>query len=157
MSQVPEVPDTFFPTERTVQEFISRRGTLKPRRGTIKPRRGTLKPRRGFNFFVQRIRQSWLSKSAKQFQNSQKSFKINKFCFFRYSRCDLFGGKDVIFQKKAVPLQPDINALDNARIKDKNSKGLTSFAFPEAKSSKTGVSVEYIPAYHLEKVEFLKA
>lgn len=39
-----------------------------------------------------------------------------------------------------------MNALDNASIKDEESIGFTSFAFPEAKSSKTGVSVEYIPA-----------
>lgn len=36
--------------------------------------------------------------------------------------------------------------MDNASIKDENSKGLTSFAFPEAKSSQTGVSVRYAPA-----------
>jgi len=36
--------------------------------------------------------------------------------------------------------------LDNASIKDENSKGFASFAFPEAKSSKTGVSVRYAPA-----------
>ena len=40
----------------------------------------------------------------------------------------------------------DINALNNASIKDENCSGLTSFAFPEAKSSKTGVSVRYVPA-----------
>jgi hypothetical protein len=39
-----------------------------------------------------------------------------------------------------------MNALNNARIQDQHSEGFTSFAFPEAKSSKTGVSVEYIPA-----------
>ena len=38
-----------------------------------------------------------------------------------------------------------MNALDNASIKDENSTGLASFAFPEAKSSKTGVSVRYAP------------
>ena len=36
--------------------------------------------------------------------------------------------------------------MDNASIKDENSKGFASFAFPEAKSSKTGVSVRYTPA-----------
>lgn len=36
--------------------------------------------------------------------------------------------------------------MDNASIKDENSKGFASFAFPEAKSSKTGVSVRYAPA-----------
>ena len=36
--------------------------------------------------------------------------------------------------------------MDNASIKDVNSKGLAPFAFPEAKSSKTGVSVRYAPA-----------
>ena len=44
----------------------------------------------------------------------------------------------------------DINALDNASINDKNSKGFTSFAFPEAKSSKTGVSVRYAPCKERE-------
>ena len=39
----------------------------------------------------------------------------------------------------------DINALDNANINDENCKGFASFAFPEAKSSKTGVSVRYAP------------
>ena len=34
----------------------------------------------------------------------------------------------------------------NAHIKDVNSKGFASFAFPEAKSSKTGVSVRYVPS-----------
>ena len=38
-----------------------------------------------------------------------------------------------------------MNALYNANIKDENSTGLTSFAFPEAKSSQTGVSVSYAP------------
>ena len=38
-----------------------------------------------------------------------------------------------------------MNALDNASIQDNNSKGFASFAFPEAKSSKTGVSVRYTP------------
>ena len=37
------------------------------------------------------------------------------------------------------------NALNNANIKDENSKGFASFAFPEAKSSQTGVSVRYVP------------
>ena len=41
--------------------------------------------------------------------------------------------------------QSDMNALDNANIKDQNSNGFVSFAFPEAKSSKTGVSVRYAP------------
>ena len=36
--------------------------------------------------------------------------------------------------------------MNNASIKDKNSKGYASFAFPEAISSKTGVSVRYAPA-----------
>lgn len=35
--------------------------------------------------------------------------------------------------------------MDNASIMDENSKGFASFAFPEAKSSKTGVSVKYAP------------
>ena len=39
-----------------------------------------------------------------------------------------------------------MNALDNASIQDKSSIGFTSFALPEAKSSKTGVSVRYAPA-----------
>ena len=38
-----------------------------------------------------------------------------------------------------------MNALNNASIKDENCTGLASFAFPKAKSSRTGVSVEYIP------------
>ena len=38
----------------------------------------------------------------------------------------------------------DMNALDNANIKNDNSSGFASFAIPEAKSSKTGVSVRYI-------------
>lgn len=38
-----------------------------------------------------------------------------------------------------------MNALYNANIQDENSTGLTSFAFPEAKSSQTGVSVSYAP------------
>ena len=38
-----------------------------------------------------------------------------------------------------------MNALYNASINDDNSKGFASFAFPEAKSSKTGVSVRYAP------------
>ena len=35
--------------------------------------------------------------------------------------------------------------MNNANIKDENSKGFASFAFPEAKSSQTGVSVRYVP------------
>jgi len=38
-----------------------------------------------------------------------------------------------------------MNALYNASIQDDNCKGFASFAFPEAKSSKTGVSVRYVP------------
>ena len=38
-----------------------------------------------------------------------------------------------------------MNALDNANIQDETSTGLASFAFPEAKSSQTGVSVSYAP------------
>ena len=38
-----------------------------------------------------------------------------------------------------------MNALYNANIKDEDSIGFASFAFPEAKSSKTGVSVRYVP------------
>ena len=38
-----------------------------------------------------------------------------------------------------------MNALDNAHIKDEICTGFASFAFPEAKSSKTGVSVRYTP------------
>ena len=38
-----------------------------------------------------------------------------------------------------------MNALNNASIKDVNSEGSASFAFPEAKSSNTGVSVRYAP------------
>lgn len=36
--------------------------------------------------------------------------------------------------------------MDNASINDQNSKGFVPFAFPEAKSSRTGVSVRYAPA-----------
>lgn len=43
-------------------------------------------------------------------------------------------------------VKSDMNALYNASIQDENSKGLTPFAFPEAKSSQTGVSVRYVPA-----------
>ena len=39
-----------------------------------------------------------------------------------------------------------MNALYNANIKDDNNKGFASFVFPEAKSSKTGASVRYVPA-----------
>ena len=38
-----------------------------------------------------------------------------------------------------------MNALDNANITDENRKGFATFAFPEAKSSKKGVSVRYTP------------
>ncbi len=38
-----------------------------------------------------------------------------------------------------------MNALDNASIKSKSSPGLASFAFPEAKSAKTGAVVRYAP------------
>ena len=48
----------------------------------------------------------------------------------------------IITQRK----KSDMNALDNASINDENSEGLTSFAFPEAISSRTGVSVRYVPA-----------
>jgi len=37
-----------------------------------------------------------------------------------------------------------MNALDNASIKDIDSKGFASSALPEAKSSQTGVSVRYV-------------
>jgi len=47
---------------------------------------------------------------------------------------------------QVIHIMPDTNALDNANIKDINSKGFASFAFPEAKSSKTGVSVRYVPS-----------
>lgn len=57
------------------------------------------------------------------------------------------------YRRFFVPLHPifsdivdrmsDINALSNASIDDKNCSGLAFFAFPEAKSSKTGVSVRY--------------
>ena len=39
-----------------------------------------------------------------------------------------------------------MNALYNANINDDNNKGFASFVFPEAKSSKTGASVRYVPA-----------
>jgi hypothetical protein len=37
-----------------------------------------------------------------------------------------------------------MNALYNASIKAPSSKGLAPFAIPEAKSSKTGVSVRFV-------------
>ena len=44
-----------------------------------------------------------------------------------------------------------MNALDNANIADSdNSLGLASSAFPEAKSSQTGVSVRYVPSQDKE-------
>ena len=48
-----------------------------------------------------------------------------------------------------------MNALDNASIKDDNSKGLTSFALPEAKSSMTGVSVRYVHFPKSKNVSYL--
>lgn len=60
-------------------------------------------------------------------------------------------------------MQPisDMNALDNANIQDKTSTGLTSFAFPEAKSSKTGVSVKYAPVadkkWYVFRIKYGKA
>jgi hypothetical protein len=46
-----------------------------------------------------------------------------------------------------MPQESGMNALNNANIQNsENSTGLTSFAFPEAKSSQTGVSVEYVPS-----------
>lgn len=40
-----------------------------------------------------------------------------------------------------------MNALNNANIQEcQSSKGFTSFAFPEASSSRTGVSVNYVPS-----------
>ena len=39
-----------------------------------------------------------------------------------------------------------MNALYNASNQDISSNGLTPFAFPKAKSSKTGGSVEYVPS-----------
>ena len=54
-----------------------------------------------------------------------------------------------------------MNALNNANIKDENSRGLTSFAFPEAKSSQTGVSVRYVPAadkqWYVLRIKYGKA
>ena len=40
----------------------------------------------------------------------------------------------------------DMNALKNASIQEFPSNGFASFAFPEAKSSQTGVSVRYVPS-----------
>ena len=46
-----------------------------------------------------------------------------------------------------MPAKSDMNALYNANIPDsEHRKGAASFAFPEAKSSKTGVSVSYTPS-----------
>ena len=42
-----------------------------------------------------------------------------------------------------LDIKSDMNALYNANIQDETSTGLASFAFPEAKSSQTGVSVKY--------------
>ena len=39
-----------------------------------------------------------------------------------------------------------MNALNNASILEPTCKGFASFSFPEAKSSKTGVSVDYAPS-----------
>ena len=44
-----------------------------------------------------------------------------------------------------MDIKSDMNALNNANIQDETSTGLASFAFPEAKSSQTGVSVRYAP------------
>ena len=53
-----------------------------------------------------------------------------------------------------------MNALDNANI-EKPRSGLASFAFPEAKSSKTGVSVEYVPSpdrqWYVLRIKYGKA
>ena len=47
----------------------------------------------------------------------------------------------------AVIEESDMNALHNANIPDPTPcLGLASYAFPSVKSSKTGVSVEYVPA-----------
>ena len=55
----------------------------------------------------------------------------------------------------------DMNALDNANIKDENCSGFASFAFPEAKSSKTGVSVRYVPcedkAWYVLRIKYGQA
>lgn len=40
-----------------------------------------------------------------------------------------------------------MNAFYNDSIKDVISKGLANFAFLEAKSSKTGMSVKYVPQF----------
>ena len=54
-----------------------------------------------------------------------------------------------------------MNALNNANIKDENSRGLTSFAFTEPKSSQTGVSVRYVPAadkqWYVLRIKYGKA
>ena len=51
--------------------------------------------------------------------------------------------------------------MDNANINDKNSKGLAPFAFPEAKSSQTGVSVRYAPCkervWYVLRIKYGKA
>lgn len=52
-----------------------------------------------------------------------------------------------IKKRALIDRSPDMNALYNANIKDVSRigrTGFTSFAFPEAKSSKTGESVRYI-------------
>jgi len=54
-----------------------------------------------------------------------------------------------------------MNALYNASIQDENCEGFTSFAFPEAKSSKTGVSVRYVPCgnkeWHVLRIKYGQA
>ena len=54
-----------------------------------------------------------------------------------------------------------MNALYNANIQDETSTGLTSFAFPEAKSSQTGVSVRYAPcedkAWYVLRIKYGQA
>jgi len=56
---------------------------------------------------------------------------------------------------------PNTNALNNANIQDENSEGFASFAFPEAKSSKTGVSVRYVPCedkeWYVLRIKYGKA
>ena len=50
----------------------------------------------------------------------------------------------IMMHRKTKDLKrSDMNALNNASIKDENSIGFVSCAFPEAKSSKKGVSVRY--------------
>lgn len=74
---------------------------------------------------------------------------LQRFYFVIYAKNSNFALQSDVFTLKRSridEIDSDINALNNASIKVENCSGLASFAFPEAKSSKTGVSVRYAPA-----------